>query len=59
MNKVYCRKGKKCGIVIGKRACTLEGCTGVRLCVKWKDGQKTYPCTKGMKVRKDGHLQII
>jgi len=25
----------------------------------WKDGKITYPCTWGMKIRKDGHWQIV
>ena len=28
--------------------CTMEGCRGVRLSVKWPDGKRTFPCTKGM-----------
>ena len=41
------------------RHCRLEGCTGLNLHVKWKNGKYTWPCTKGLKVRKDGHLQIV
>lgn len=32
----------------GARVCPLEGCTGVRLGVRWPDGSLTWPCTKGM-----------
>lgn len=28
--------------------CTLEGCSGQRIAVKWKDGKITKPCTKGL-----------
>lgn len=59
MKKVYARNGKECGEVRGERCCRLAGCTGRCLVVRWKDGKVTDPCTKGMKVRKDGHWQII
>jgi len=29
------------------RPCPIEGCTGMRMHVKWPDGKSTYPCTKG------------
>ena len=32
----------------GNYLCRLEGCTGLRLAVRWNDGKTTYPCTKGM-----------
>ena len=32
---------------IASRPCTLEGCKGVRIHVKWPDGHSTYPCSKG------------
>lgn len=57
--KVYNHNGKECGEVIGETHCRLEGCTGIRLRVRWKDGKITLPCTEGMKVRKDGHWQIM
>jgi hypothetical protein len=56
--RVYSRGGKKFGVVVGSRVCTLEGCGGMRLCVRWKDNQRTWPCLKGMKTRKDNNLQI-
>jgi hypothetical protein len=60
MEKVYARDGKRCGKVCWyARPCQLAGCNGVRLMVRWKDGKVTYPCTKGMKIRKDGHWQIM
>ena len=60
LTKVYARNGKECGKVISANLhCRMEGCTGVRLRVRWKDGKITCPCTKGMKVRKDGHWQIM
>lgn len=38
--------------------CRMEGCTGVRIHVKWPDGRRTYPCSKGCKVIDDDTLQI-
>lgn len=40
-----------------RRAC-FDGCRGRRVAVKWPDGTMTYPCTRGLEVRKDGNLQI-
>jgi len=57
--RVYSRDGKQWGTVIGSRPCTLEGCGGMRLCVRWKDNKKSWPCLKGMDSRDDGHLQIM
>jgi len=56
--KVYSRGGRSCGKVSSWRFCTLEGCTGIQLRVVWKNGKWTWPCTKGMKDLKDGHLQM-
>ena len=50
---VYSRDAKSRGRTTGsKRPCRLEGCTGLRLGVKWNDGKITYPFTKGMTWRK-------
>jgi hypothetical protein len=53
---VISRDGKTVGELTGSRhACRLEGCTGLRLGVRWpkEPGQKrrrvTFPCTKGMR----------
>lgn len=42
----------------GERACTLEGCRGKRIGVRWDDGKLTWPCTRGMFIREDGQWQI-
>ena len=43
------RDSAKVGVVIGGGDdCQLEGCGGVKLSVRWPDGQLTRPCTKGM-----------
>jgi len=33
----------------GTRRCPLDGCTGLRVGVRWPDGKLTWPCTKGMR----------
>lgn len=38
--------------------CTLEGCTGTRMYVKWQDGTVTYPCTKGCAKLSAHHWKI-
>lgn len=53
--------GKTVGKVVGKQTlCNLEGCTGVRVSVRWPSGKLTRPCTKGMTVldAKKGKWQI-
>lgn len=50
---VYSRDAKHLGRTTGsRRPCNLEGCTGLRLGVRWDNGKITYPCTKGMIFRK-------
>ena len=52
---VYPRnKSGRPGKAIGSRKCQLEGCTGVRIVVKWPDGKRTHPCTKGMRELSNG-----
>lgn len=50
--RVYGRVGTKYadkyGVVISRRDCNLEGCRGLKLCVKWSDSRRTWPCTKGL-----------
>ena len=48
--KVFARgKSKLVGRTTGGTShCRLEGCTGLRLAVRWSDGRLTFPCTKGM-----------
>ena len=48
------------GIVIkeSERYCTVCGRHSCYI-VKWEDGQKTKPCTCGVKLLEDGDLQIM
>jgi hypothetical protein len=32
----------------GSRRCTLDGCPGYRIAIRWPSGKITYPCSKGM-----------
>ena len=41
------RDGTTEGRVVGYRDCTLEGCRGTRIGVRWPDGKLTWPCSKG------------
>lgn len=48
-NYLLCREGKRTGEVRGTRRCQMEGCTGVRLIVRWPEGHRTHVCTKATK----------
>lgn len=52
--KCYSRDAKKSGTITSLKRCSLEGCTGVRLGVKWSDGRRTWPCSKGVKTYRRG-----
>ena len=57
---VWNRGGKFKGRTTGTtRRCRMEGCLGICLGVRWPDGKLTWPCTKGMKERKNGDYQIV
>ena len=43
-------RGRVCG---PPTPCDLEGCTGVRVPVRWQDGKLTWPCSKGLTVVED------
>jgi hypothetical protein len=56
--KVWNRGDTECGKVTATRRCSLAGCTGTRLRVKWPGGRWTWPRTKGLVERADGDLEI-
>jgi hypothetical protein len=57
--KVWARGLKEYGLTTGtEKHCQLEGCTGMRIGVKWPGGNTTWPCSKGMKPYRKG-WQII
>ena len=60
ITKVLSRDKKFLGILTGEEiSCDMEGCTGVCLEVRWKDGQVSYPCTKGMDIIKYGRSKVL
>lgn len=46
---VWSRDGKVAGKATGSQhPCQMEGCRGQRVSVKWPDGSRTFPCSRGM-----------
>ena len=57
---VLSRNGKLVGQTTGKsHPCTLEGCRGLRIMVKWPGGKTTRPCSNGMDFSADGKTARI
>ena len=55
--KILARKGCR---MVGRstgtfRPCTLEGCSGLRVGVRWRNGRLTWPCTGGMEAWRGGY----
>lgn len=53
---IISRDGKTRGVIVnpGGAPCAMAGCTGRRMFVRWEDGARTKPCTKGVTwLRKD------
>lgn len=60
--RVHARKpSTKVGFTTGTtRHCTLEGCRGIRVGVRWPGNKYlTWPCSKGMRITARGHWQIL
>jgi len=55
---VFGRGGTMSGHVVGYKDCTLEGCRGRLLGVRWPDGKLTWPCSKGCEVTREGTWKI-
>jgi hypothetical protein len=49
-------RGQRTG---GYRHCQLEGCSGIRIGIRWPDGQVTWPCTKGLIFLGNGEWQML
>lgn len=47
------------GTVVGLRRCTMEGCRGTRVGVRWPDGKLTWPCSKGLEAVAAGQYRIL
>lgn len=57
---VESRDGSERGELSGATfPCRMDGCTGKRMTVKWPDGKRTYPCSKGLDHIDDKTLRII
>ena len=48
VSHVLSRDGRQKGEVIGHRACTMEGCRGEQVTVRWGPKQRTYICLKAV-----------
>lgn len=59
--RVYARgKSRQFGFMTGHtRDCSLESCSGTRVRVRWKDGEITWPCLKGMTQTKSRAYKIL
>lgn len=48
---VQTRDRQTTGVATGAtHHCRMEGCTGVRVTVRWPDGTFTHPCSKGLQM---------
>ena len=59
---VHARKpSRKTGRTTGStRTCTLEGCRGIRIGVRWPNRKcPTWPCSKGMDINSKGEWVIV
>lgn len=57
---VYDRNGKIRGVLTGnEEACDMEDCGGWCVEVEWSDGEVSWPCENGMRLREDGCYQLI
>ena len=53
--------GSTFGVIVNRRSrpCRMEGCTGMCMCVRWCDNNKTtYPCSKGTSAVEQGVERI-
>jgi hypothetical protein len=42
----------------GTRRCQMEGCSGLRIAVRWTDSSLTWPCTRGMSALSEEEMKI-
>lgn len=58
-SKVWNTTKTEYGIPTGStRECKLEGCSGVRIAVRWPDGELTWPCSRGMSSVSEFEMRI-
>lgn len=54
------RDGKQKGTVTSfGHVCRMAGCTGRRFSVKWADGTRTFPCSKGIELIDEETAKIV
>ena len=59
-DRVRTREGDEVGTVRGNtERCSLEGCHGTRIFVRWPDGHFTKPCSEGLRQVRAHEYQII
>ena len=57
--KIWDSHGRRFGLATGSiRQCKLEGCTGLRVYIKWPEGHMTMPCSKRLLEQADGSYRI-
>lgn len=57
---VAARDNRDAGKTTGMQSrCRLEGCSGMRVTVRWPSGRITRPCCKGMEQHADGSWKIV
>lgn len=55
--RIYAHDKTHHGVTTGStRKCTMHGCTGLRVFVKWPDGHWTWPCSKGLLPYRQGYV---
>ncbi len=60
LTTVMSRDGKDVGrVTSATRSCQLEGCQGIRIGVRWSNGKRTFPCSKGLTRVDDTTAQIL
>lgn len=58
--KVFPRTDKFPGVTTGTfRRCQLEGCSGIRVGVKWGNNNITWPCSKSLELQPDSSFKIL
>lgn len=57
--RVYAAGGEEVAEPTGaERVCAIEGCLGVELALRWPDGEGTWVCTKALRDRPGGDVEI-
>lgn len=58
--KVHSSTGVEVGRATGNyHECSMHGCGGQRVSVRWPNGQITFPCSKGMIKERGGDWRLM